>query len=144
MARRSNRCAAVSLRSQSQAEAPQTRARSVGEATAAGHCFETWLAERSELNAQLNVTPETNEKARDKIFDRCFQIERLIVTTPCFDLPAIRAKAGLLLWYMEMEQADGLPAMRQIKEYLDRFAEGAPARTGVAAAVAPRRRTKQA
>ena len=88
----------------------------------ARHQFDAWLAERDELDAMLDVTPEENEKARDKIYDRFFEIERLIIETACIELPAIQAKVGLLLWLMEMEQADGLPAMRHIKQYIDRTA----------------------
>ena len=68
----------------------------------------------------LDITPEEHEKARDRIFDRYVQIERLILRTRCLDLPAIKAKAGIILWLMEMEDADGLPAMRHIKAYIDR------------------------
>jgi hypothetical protein len=84
------------------------------------HPFDTWLAERDHLDAMLDVTPEENEKARDQIFDRYAAIERLILRTRCLDLPAIKAKVGIILWLMEMEDADGLPAMRHIKAYIDR------------------------
>jgi len=85
------------------------------------HPFEAWLAERDQLDAMLDVTPEQNEKARDRIFDRYAQIERLIIRTPCLDLPAIKAKVRIILWLMDMEGADGLPAMRHIKAYIDRI-----------------------
>jgi len=61
-----------------------------------------------------------SDSERRAIFDRYGQIERLILLTPCLDLPAIKAKAGIILWLMEMESADGLPAMRHIKAYIDR------------------------
>ena len=83
------------------------------------HPFDAWLAERDILAALLDVTPEENEKARNKIFDRYAQIERLILRTRSLELPAIKAKVGIILWLMEMEDADGLPAMRHIKAYID-------------------------
>lgn len=84
------------------------------------HQFDAWLRQRAELDDMLDLVPEENERARDRIFDRYSALERLILRTRCLDLPAIKAKAGILLWLMEMESSDGLPAMRHIKAYIDR------------------------
>ncbi len=83
----------------------------------ARHQFDEWLAERAELQAILDVTPGSDERTREKIFDRYFTVEQLILNTPCLDLPAVRAKVAVVLSYMEMERADGLQAMRHIKAY---------------------------
>lgn len=52
------------------------------------------------------------------MLDRAFELERLILNTPSLELPALRSKADILVWLMEMEGADGLPAMRHIRDYL--------------------------
>lgn len=84
------------------------------------HPFESWHAERQMLEAALDFTPEdAAPAARERLFDRVFQLERQILTTPSVDLPAMRAKAAMLVWLMEMEQADGLFAMKQIASFLD-------------------------
>lgn len=89
--------------------------------TAASNPFERWEAERRELEADLDRLPEaTFPFARDRVLTRMSELERLILETPSFELSAVRVKAGLLTWLMEMEQADGLSAMRHIQDYLDR------------------------
>jgi len=88
---------------------------------ASAHQFDRWLAERQVLEAALDRTPEaTHEEARERLFDRIFDLEALILETACLDPPAIRAKARLVAWYMEMDEADGLVAMQHIQAYLDR------------------------
>jgi len=85
------------------------------------HQFDRWLAERQLLEATLDRTPEaTQGAARERLFDEIFDLEALILNTECLELPAIRAKARLVTWYMEMDDADGLVAMRHIQSYLDR------------------------
>jgi|GEM_PF-3866717 len=81
--------------------------------------FDDWLAERADLHSALEVTPGTDVRAREKILDRYFEVEQLILNTPCIDRRAIRAKATLVLSYMEIERADGVQAMREIKAYFD-------------------------
>lgn len=58
--------------------------------------------------------------SENHLLDRSFELEQLIFTTSCLELRAIRVKARLLLWLMEIEQADGLAAMRHIQAYLER------------------------
>ena len=48
-------------------------------------------------------------------------LESLILSTPSTELSAMRVKAELLTWLMEMERADGLPAMKQIASFLERL-----------------------
>jgi|GEM_PF-2637581 len=83
------------------------------------HCFESWEAERTELERLLDVTLEANEKLRNRMLDRSESLERLIFETDSLELAAIRVKARLLLWLMEMERADGVVAMRHIQAYLE-------------------------
>jgi hypothetical protein len=84
------------------------------------HRFEAWEFQRAELEHQIDRTPEAEAGLREQLLDRSFALERLIFATPCLDPPAIRVKARLLLWLMEMERADGLAAMRDIYAYLMR------------------------
>lgn len=91
--------------------------------TAHAHPFVVWRDERARIEGELDRTPEaTQAKAREQLFDKLFAIEQQILNTNCLDPPAIRIKADLLVWYMEMEQADGLAAMRHIQAYLAREA----------------------
>ena len=83
--------------------------------------FEAWSAERRHLARELDRTPKEGP-ARDPLFDRSVELEQLILNTPSLELPAVRAKAQLLTWYMKMEQADGLPAMLHIRDYIERQA----------------------
>jgi len=87
---------------------------------APGHSFEGWEAERAGLERQLHGTPEEDEAVYERLLDRSFQLEQRILRTPSLELPAIRVKARLVLWLMEMEDADALPAMRHIQAYLER------------------------
>ena len=80
--------------------------------------FEAWTAERELISQALRSVPETDEPAQARLLDRSHQLERLIIETPTEDLAGVRAKADILVWYMEMEQADGLAAMRHIRNYL--------------------------
>jgi hypothetical protein len=84
-----------------------------------GNVFEAWSAERRAIETALDDTlEEIDPDGRERLFDRAFALERLILTTPSVELSAMKAKAHLLLWLMEMERADGLPAMRHIHAYL--------------------------
>jgi hypothetical protein len=85
-----------------------------------GHKFEAWEAARAAAERLADRTPETEEQLRVRLLDRRFELENLIFATPCLELPAIRVKARLLLWVMEMEDGDGLDAMRHIHDYLHR------------------------
>jgi hypothetical protein len=86
------------------------------------HRFESWETERAEVELLADHTPEIEELLRRRLHDRSFELESLIFATPCLELPAIRVKARLLLWLMEMEDSDGLDAMRHIHAYLHRKA----------------------
>lgn len=99
-------------------QAPGSRSPSV-HVSAARTAFEAWLYERRSLEERLNRTPERTDPAgRDVIFDRIFELERLILSTPSDELSEIRVKAEVLLWLMETERADGAEAMRHIHSYL--------------------------
>lgn len=88
---------------------------------AAQHPFDAWMVERQLLEAALDAAPEVTHGAeRQAIFDRLFKVERLVLETDCLDLEAVRAKADLILWTMEMEQADALSAMRHVHCFLHR------------------------
>jgi hypothetical protein len=80
--------------------------------------FQQWALERSELSAALERTPEDGAE-RNRLLNRLYELERLIVETPSAKSSDVCMKADILLWYMEMEQADGLPAMRHIRAYLE-------------------------
>lgn len=67
-----------------------------------------------QLRPKLDLSAEG-----EALLDRLYELERLIIETPSDDPLALKAKAAILLWCMEMEQADGLPAMRHIRDYLD-------------------------
>ncbi len=83
--------------------------------------FRAWAMERGELGETLARTPESEAQIRESLLDRSYQLERLIIETPSDELSAIRAKAAILLWHMDMERADGLPAMRHIRTFLDQL-----------------------
>jgi hypothetical protein len=86
------------------------------------HRFESWETERSEVERLADRMPEAEEQLRKRLLDRRFELENLILATPCLELPAVRVKARLLLWLMELEDRDGLDAMRHIHAYLHRKA----------------------
>jgi hypothetical protein len=87
-----------------------------------GRAFEAWEADRAEVERLADRTPETEEHLRGRLLDRRFELENLIIATPCLELPAIRVKARLLLWLKELEDGDGLDALRHIHAYLHRKA----------------------
>jgi len=80
--------------------------------------FQQWALKRTELIAALDRTPEEGAE-RDRLLERLYELERLIVETPSVERSDVCMKADILLWYMEMEQADGFPAMRHIRAYLE-------------------------
>lgn len=86
--------------------------------------FKSWYVEWQALEEELDRTPEKDDRdgKRDRLFRRIFEIEHLILTTPSADISAIRVKAATLVWLMEMDGSDGLPAMRHIRDYLERQA----------------------
>lgn len=85
------------------------------------HPFDSWAMERRLLEYALSDAPEeTHARARERILDRLFALERLILETECLDLAAVRVKADLVLWTMQMEEADTLSAMRHIHRFLHR------------------------
>jgi hypothetical protein len=86
------------------------------------HPFEAWEAQRAELEHLLDLTPESNEPLRDRLFDRSVELEDLIFKTPSSELPAILVKARLLVWLMQMDGCDGLVAMCHIHDYLHQIA----------------------
>jgi hypothetical protein len=84
------------------------------------HPFAAWLAERRLLEQALDRTPEETQAAtRERLLDRTFELEGLILNTPSDELRAMRVKAAMLVWLLEMEGCDGLGAMRHIKAFLD-------------------------
>jgi hypothetical protein len=91
-----------------------------GQSAAGLHPFELWRAERLALEGELDRTPEAQDAdgRRERLFDRVFELEHLILTTPSADLAAMQVKAATLVWLMEMDGSDGLPAMRQIQAYI--------------------------
>jgi hypothetical protein len=105
-------CAAAPLAAESLPVAPASPARL--------HAFDAWLAERRQLEFALDRTPEDKDPAgRERLFDRVFELERLILTTHSNELAGIRAKAAMLVWLMEMDGSDGLAAMKHIRTYLE-------------------------
>ena len=84
--------------------------------------FEAWIAERTAIQLALETATKDADADRDRLLNRSFELERRIVETPSAALPAIRAKVEILVWYMQMEQADGLPAMLHIRDYIERKA----------------------
>lgn len=85
--------------------------------------FSTWERERAALEAELDRTPEaTMREFREQLLGRLYETEQLILETPSSELNAMRAKASVLTWLMEMEQADGQSAMRHIRDFLEGLA----------------------
>jgi hypothetical protein len=84
--------------------------------------FAAWSAERIELEAALDRTPEGSADLRERLLERAFELEQLILNTPCGGIEAIRAKVRILRLLMEMAQADELPAMREIEAFLEQTA----------------------
>lgn len=81
--------------------------------------FEQWAAALAEAERALARFPDEDDPVRERLLAQMSALERKILTTECHELPAVRAKAHLLQWLMEMEQADGLPAIKHITAYLD-------------------------
>jgi hypothetical protein len=88
-----------------------------------GHRFAEWLAERTTVEAALDRTPEKDSVKREALLDRAIELERLILYTPDQTPSAIRAKAHVLRWLMEMAHAEELPAMREIEEFVGAFVD---------------------
>jgi hypothetical protein len=80
--------------------------------------FDVWWAEYQRLAVLIAVTPETDERACDRLFERSFRFERLILDTPSSTAPGVRAKAQFLVRLMEMEKHDGAAAMRDIHDFV--------------------------
>ncbi|HEY2750059.1 hypothetical protein [Phenylobacterium sp.] len=72
--------------------------------------FAAWFAARDRIDEELRRTPEADEKQRDRLLDRSYELERLIFETESRELSAIRLKARLLLWLITAERPDGLSA----------------------------------
>lgn len=82
--------------------------------------FEAWEAERRSLEEVLDgPLAAAPEEKRAGLLTRVFELEEKILRTPSADLRAIRAKARLLSWYLDMEDADGAVAMRHIRDFLE-------------------------
>lgn len=90
------------------------------------HPFESWRTEWLALEGELDRMPEEqdDDSRRDRLFDRIFERVHLILNTPSTDLPAIQVKAATLVWLMEMEFSDGLPAIRHIQSFLATLRQG--------------------
>lgn len=82
--------------------------------------FRQWALERAELTAALEIAREETAE-RERLLDRFHELERLIIETPASEVDAMILKTDILLWYMEMERDDGLPAMRHIRAFLEQL-----------------------
>jgi hypothetical protein len=82
--------------------------------------FDLGWVEHLRVREVLSGTPEAEEDKRNALLDRWAELEALVLETPCTSTPAIRAKARMLLLYMDMQGHEFLPAMREIHDFVER------------------------
>jgi hypothetical protein len=83
------------------------------------HQFQGWQAERERLERLYERIPEPHEALRDQLLDSACELRQRIIETPSRAASVILMKAQLLLWYMEQERSDDLPAMQHICAFLE-------------------------
>lgn len=84
-----------------------------------GQQFGEWSKEHDAVDAALDRTPESSAEERDRLLDRFFELEHLILNTPGQEPAAILAKARTLRRMMELEQSAELPVMREIESFVN-------------------------
>lgn len=86
--------------------------------TPLGQRFAEWSEEHDAVDTALERTPESSAEERERLLDRFFELEHLILNTPNQEPAAILAKARTLRRIMELEGADQLAVMREIEAFL--------------------------
>ncbi len=97
----------------------------VADFSALPHQFDRWVAEAYACMDLGWSLPEDPEGPRDRLFRRADEIDKLILSTPSLDEPAIKAKFGYLRW---MAKCDGEPeellALDHIGEFIRQHCAG--------------------
>lgn len=84
--------------------------------------FGLWAAERQLVAARLSLTPEREERERDRLIDRMAELEALILLTRSTDAGAVREKAEVLLWQMREQDEERALAMEDIRVFVENAA----------------------
>jgi hypothetical protein len=81
--------------------------------------FGVWNAERDLVLTRLESTPEALEEDRNRLIDRLFDLETLILSVRGGSLPAIQAKAKVLLYRLKEQHEEEAPAMEDIRRFVE-------------------------
>jgi hypothetical protein len=84
--------------------------------------FDVWLRERERLERALDTMSEDLEDERGELFSQCVAVEKLIFDTRSSLGSAARAKARVLSLLMDQENHEWAPAMRDIRDFIERAA----------------------
>lgn len=88
----------------------------------AANRFGIWAAERQLVAARLSLTPEHEERERDRLIDRMAELEKLILLTRSIAPGAVREKAEVLLWQMREQDEERAAAMEDIRVFVENAA----------------------